>query len=177
MTCPRTTSKEPPPMPLDVRPHVQALIARGRVTLDQLNALRLNSYEWSALVPALDDEAFLTIAHHALNNTARLRGSVPTTYEDACVHTHLPEALRRLQAEVGLDPHYGERATERLRPGASVHDSRPHPYAWWEFDLMAVEWAERQGWLSVHTAAWYLAGTLPFRCFAMGLDVLIGSLP
>ena len=45
----------------EMRPHIQALIDRGNVTLDEYNSTIANNSEWKALTSALTDEAFIAI--------------------------------------------------------------------------------------------------------------------
>lgn len=89
--------------PSRVRSHIEALIVRGNVTLAELLELRMNSFEWAAIVPALTSEALIHQATHALANCARGR-QPPVVYEDAVVSLHAPELLKRLSALTRKDP-------------------------------------------------------------------------
>lgn len=42
-----------------VRPEIQALAKRGNVTPAEVAELRINSWEWEHLIPAMNDEAFI----------------------------------------------------------------------------------------------------------------------
>jgi hypothetical protein len=77
-----------------MRPEVDALLVRGNVTLSEIKALRCNSWEWQALIPKLDDEAFQFMLEQALRNCSRIRAPA-TTYDEAVIGAYAPELLRR----------------------------------------------------------------------------------
>jgi hypothetical protein len=72
---------------MTVRPEIQALVARGRVTTDEVAALiataPCNQAEWSALVPVMTDEAFLVLVDFSPFNAS----------------DHVLEILRRFKIE------------------------------------------------------------------------------
>lgn len=51
-----------------VRSEVAALVERGRVTAEEVHALRCTYSEWVKLVPAMTDEAFTVRVEQALRN-------------------------------------------------------------------------------------------------------------
>ena len=86
-----------------IRPEIRDLIARGNVTRAEVTELRCNSWEWQALVPAMDDDAFLQHLRHALENCSYARSPV-LTYDEAVFSVHTPELIKRfevLRAKVG----------------------------------------------------------------------------
>jgi len=80
----------------NVRPEIQALIARGNVTSVELAELRCNSWEWESLVPAMTDEAFIEHVEHALKNCSRPKDP-STSYESTVFAVHAPELVRRFK--------------------------------------------------------------------------------
>jgi len=79
-----------------VKPEIQALAKRGRVTLAEVLELRCNSWEWEHLVPAMTDEAFEHAVQHAISNCARAP-SPCSTYDESIATLLGPELLRRFQ--------------------------------------------------------------------------------
>jgi hypothetical protein len=79
-----------------IRQEIRDLIARGGVTLDEWKALRMNSYEREALVPALGDKALCHHVESYLAQCGRTR-SPPSTYEEAVVGLLAPELVKRLR--------------------------------------------------------------------------------
>ncbi len=78
-----------------IKPEIQALIDRGKVTSEELRTLRANSREWEALTPALSIDALIERAEHAINNCPR--ASVPaSTYTESVCNVFAPELIRRL---------------------------------------------------------------------------------
>jgi hypothetical protein len=82
----------------DIKPEFAALIARGNVTLAEVKELRGNSADWRALVPALDNEAFIHTFEHCIDNCGVSRLGREGTYDYALQHVYAPEAARRLRA-------------------------------------------------------------------------------
>jgi len=78
-----------------MKPEVEALIARGNVTLAELQELRCNSEEWRLLVPALDNKAFIYKLEHCIENCGR---RALGTYDEALQVLYGPEAVKRLKA-------------------------------------------------------------------------------
>jgi hypothetical protein len=81
-----------------VRDEIKKLVERGNVTASELEELRCNSWEWEALVPALNDEAFVKQMQHAIDNCFVFRKRPFSTYNDAVEGLYAPELLRRFQA-------------------------------------------------------------------------------
>lgn len=79
-----------------VRSEIQTLIARGHVTREEVAELRLNSWEWEALVVALDREAFVAHVEHALKNSSQPKRPC-STYDEALIVVHVPELIKRYQ--------------------------------------------------------------------------------
>lgn len=77
-----------------IRPEIQALIDRGRVTLAEYMSLRCNSYEWEAIVPALDDRAFFAALRHCLDNCSQIARPA-ASYDEAAIAVYLPDLKRR----------------------------------------------------------------------------------
>jgi hypothetical protein len=82
---------------MNIRPEIQTLIARGNVTSAELAELRCNSWEWEALVPAMDDEAFVGNLVHTLGNCSRASGRPFASYDEAIINLHTPELVRRFK--------------------------------------------------------------------------------
>jgi hypothetical protein len=80
----------------NIRPEVRTLIERGSVTRAEVEMLRLNSWEWESIVPALDDEAFVAHVEYALKNCTHAHRPC-TVYDDAIIGVHAPELLKRYQ--------------------------------------------------------------------------------
>ena len=79
-----------------IRPEIRALVERGSVTKEEVAALRCNSWEWEALVPAYDDTAFVERVEHTLANCSQVRKHM--TYDEAMVVLYGPELLKRFKA-------------------------------------------------------------------------------
>ena len=77
-----------------VRPEIQALVARGNVTPDEIATLRCNSWEWEALVPAMNDDALFERMQHALKNCSRVHRPA-ASYNESVVGVLAPELLGR----------------------------------------------------------------------------------
>jgi len=80
-----------------IRPEIRALIQRGNVTPEETASLRCNSWEWQALVPAMNDDAFLAAMQHALDNCFTTRRRPFTTYNEAVEGLYAPELIRRFR--------------------------------------------------------------------------------
>lgn len=79
-----------------IRPHIRALIDRGKITLEEYKELRCNSWEFEAMVPALSLEALLWASENCIHNCPRV--SLPaTTYNEAMHAVYGPELVRRLR--------------------------------------------------------------------------------
>jgi hypothetical protein len=79
-----------------VRSEIQALIKRGNVTPAETAELHCNSWEWEALVPAMDDEAFVARMEHAIANCGQHKRPF-STYNEAVEGLYAPELLRRFK--------------------------------------------------------------------------------
>ena len=83
---------------------IQAMLDRPRqITLAEFNELRMNSWEYEAVLLRLDDEALALAANNTLNNCRVNRQRPCTVYNDALAVVIVPELLRRL-AERRRDP-------------------------------------------------------------------------
>src|SRR5512147_2228443 len=91
----RIPGREPPP---PIKPEFQALIDRGNVTLAEYEALRGNTWDWEAIVPALDDEALAHVIEHYARN---MRPMYRHTYDGAMQAILAPEMVKRLRARRG----------------------------------------------------------------------------
>lgn len=80
-----------------IRPEFKNLIERGNVTVAELEELRCNSWEWEALVPALNDEAFVVQMQRALDNCFTTRERPFVTYNAAVEGLYAPELMRRFK--------------------------------------------------------------------------------
>lgn len=80
-----------------VRPEIRALVRRGNVTPAEVSALRSNSWEWEAIVPALNDEAFVERMEYALKNCLTKLERPFTTYNQAVEGLYAPELIRRFK--------------------------------------------------------------------------------
>ena len=80
-----------------VRPHIQQLVARGNITQAEIAKLNVNSWEWEALVPAMDDDAFFHNYEYCKSNTRTdpLRPTI--TYNDAMCNLWADEVVRRFK--------------------------------------------------------------------------------
>lgn len=77
------------------RIHVTELKDRS-VTPEIHKTMRMNSYAREDLPPKLTDEALIQNAEHYLSNCTRTR--IPcSTYDEAIIHTIMPELIRRLK--------------------------------------------------------------------------------
>lgn len=80
-----------------IRPETQALINRGNITLEEYRSFVGNSYEFEAMVPALDGEAFTYYVNHVVSNCSVDPRRPASTYNDAAILVIIPELLRRLE--------------------------------------------------------------------------------
>jgi len=80
-----------------IRPEIKNLIARGEITVAELEELRCNSWEWQALVPALSDEALVKQMQHALDNCFTTHRRPFSTYNEAVEGLYAPELIRRFR--------------------------------------------------------------------------------
>lgn len=113
-----------------ISPEIEALIARGNVTLVELIGLRCNSWEWQALVPAMTDEAFIDRMQYALDNCFTPHRRPFSTYNEAVEGLWAPELLKRFKRlsdlalclrNIGFDITCGACA-EQFYTGAVMHD-------------------------------------------------------
>jgi hypothetical protein len=70
-------------------------------SFEAVKELRYNSWEWEALYPQMDDEAFLTEVEHSLKNCA-WHSRPCTTYDETVIEIFAPELVRRLRAAVDV---------------------------------------------------------------------------
>lgn len=89
-----------------VRPEIQALAKRGNVTPAEVAELRINSWEWEHLTPAMNDEAFVARVEHALKNCSP-RGYPSRSYDDAVYGLYAPELLKRFKLQSLAARDYG----------------------------------------------------------------------
>ena len=135
-----------------IRQEIRDLITRGNVTPDEWRALRMNSYEREAIVPALSTETLLHHVEYCLSQCSRVR-SPPSMYEEAVVRLLAPEMVKRLREQAerwakalpwlpgpnfgklpGSDPGEWIRADERNRLAAKLRSDFPE-------NRHAREWA------------------------------------
>lgn len=90
-----------------VRPAIKELVKRGQVTPEEIAELRCNSWEWEALVPAMNREAYEKHVQHALDNCDRPRRPC-STYDQAVVAVHAPELLKRWQRADSAAHEFGD---------------------------------------------------------------------
>lgn len=86
-----------------IRPEIQLLINRGGVTRGEVKELACNSWEWEALVPRLDDEAFLAQMDHVLKNCEFDKRRPARSYNEELYLVHAPEAMKRLRDLVNIE--------------------------------------------------------------------------
>jgi hypothetical protein len=101
----------------NIRPEIRALIARGNITLTELNELRCNSWEWQAMVPAMNDEAFIDRMEYALKNCFTPARRPFSTYNEAVEGLWAPELLKRfskMQAELSAYTRAADNYAESL---------------------------------------------------------------
>lgn len=69
------------------------------ISLKEYKDIAANSYERKLLIEKLDDEAFEYALNQCLKNTSvpDHDSFVPVTYDEALIHTYIPELLRRLK--------------------------------------------------------------------------------
>jgi hypothetical protein len=79
----------------EIRPEIQALVERGRVTTDEVNAFSCSYSEWAALVPAMTDEAFADRVERALGSP---QGEHRPPGGEPIREVYAPELLRRFKA-------------------------------------------------------------------------------
>lgn len=70
------------------------------ITKDMLTDMRMNSYANEIMPPKLDDEALIEKAEHYIAQCTQSRYPC-STYDEALIHTILPELIKRLKAETG----------------------------------------------------------------------------
>lgn len=78
---------------------IKKLASNKEITLEEYKELRANSYERKLLIEKLDNEALEYSIDLSMKNTSvpNHASFVPTTYEEALIHTYVPELLRRLK--------------------------------------------------------------------------------
>ena len=116
-----------------IKPEIRALIRRGNVTPAEVAELRCNSWEWEALIPAMNDEAFVKSMQHALDNCFTQRQRPFTTYNQAVEGLYAPELLKRFAAVKLKADEQGRVACElfdglqRIKRGPVVAEGEHHP--------------------------------------------------
>lgn len=86
-----------------IRPHIVKLIERGNIAPAEVRELRCNSWEWEAIVPALDNDAIAEHFEHCLKNCCQSRRRPAPSY-DAAVCGYLgEEILKRLRSFIEKD--------------------------------------------------------------------------
>jgi len=98
-----------------IRDEIAALIKRGNVTLAEHNALRCNSWEFEALIPALTIEALIAKTEHAIKNCPYAE-SPAVTYTEAVHSVYAPELIKRLRAACSYPCACGEHGTDTPCP-------------------------------------------------------------
>ena len=78
-----------------IRPEIQNLIKRGSVTPVELSEIRCNSWEWEALVSAMNNEALVERTGHALENCSLIGKRPFPTYNESVIGLLAPELLKR----------------------------------------------------------------------------------
>ena len=78
-----------------IRLEIQNLIKRGNVTPAELSEIRCNSWEWEALVPAMNNEALVERTEHALENCSLIGKRPFPTYNESVMGLLAPELLKR----------------------------------------------------------------------------------
>jgi hypothetical protein len=84
-------------MDAHVRPEIQELVKRGNITASDIKELRCNSWEWEAIIPKLDNQAFVERMEHALANCGTARRRPYASYNEAVEGMYAPELLRRFK--------------------------------------------------------------------------------
>jgi hypothetical protein len=79
-----------------IRPEIQALAKRGNVTPVEIAELRINSWEWEHLVPAMNDEAFVARMEHSIKNCGWHKRPFGN-YNEAVEGLYAPELLKRFK--------------------------------------------------------------------------------
>ena len=97
----------------NVRPHIHALIERGKITLEEYKELRCNSWEYEALVPALSIEALIWASENCIRNCSRVSRPA-TTYDEAVYSVYAPELIRRLRLLQKTQTRFGDCAQRDL---------------------------------------------------------------
>ena len=82
----------------NVRLHIQCLAERGNVTMEEMEAVRMNSYERDLLIDRLDDAALIANFEYCLHQCVPMLRIVATTYDEAVIHRLAPELMRRYKA-------------------------------------------------------------------------------
>lgn len=112
-----------------IRPEVQTLVDRGNVTADEVIELRCNSWEWEAIIPVMNDQAFIARVEHALHNCSPGTRPFPS-YNESMIGLMAPELLRRFKVVASIEKQAcGSVGTERERghdgPHGCGHPSAP----------------------------------------------------
>lgn len=78
---------------------IKKLASNKEITLEEYKDLRANSYERKLLTQKLSNEALEYSIDLSMKNTnvPNHASFVPTTHEEALIHTYVPELLRRLK--------------------------------------------------------------------------------
>lgn len=104
-----------------IRPEIAALVKRGNITSAETKEIRCNSWEWEAMIPALDDEAFVERMQYALDNCFTRRERPYTTYNQAIEGLYAPELLRRYK--VLTEPPKGVSIDEAISRSDAIHET------------------------------------------------------
>ena len=84
-----------------VRPEIRKMVEAGRkLTTDEYEKLRLNSYEAVLIYPLLDDVAFVRLIRHCLSNSGvnqSGRWTVETTYDEVLLGRLVYQLCDRLE--------------------------------------------------------------------------------
>jgi hypothetical protein len=81
-----------------VRSEIAVLIERGNITPVEVITLRANSWEWEAIVPALDDEALVQRIRYCVANCSMRR--YPAAIYEESLQVLAEEAADRLSRKV-----------------------------------------------------------------------------
>lgn len=97
-----------------IRPEIQALVAKGNISLNIYKELRMNSYERWIVYPALSNRALAYAISEHLKQVAPF-GKLPSTYEETCLHVLLPLLLARFEKSMVAQVPIIEEVLERIK--------------------------------------------------------------
>lgn len=129
-----------------ISPEIAALVARGRITSAEIAELRCNSWEWEAIIPALNDEAFVDRMQYALNNCFTPQRRPFSTYNTALEGLYAPELLRRYEMISKKVADLAEEffAADKLREELTAANKKWQDYER-DYILPCFEWAKESG--------------------------------